>query len=236
MPARHLLLPLLLVFATALAAPAQDTAAVRTVTVRASATADAAPDRARVRLSVTSRGKTAREASQANAGRATEVLERLRRGVGEGGKVTTGGYRLNAEYDYGKPGAGAPRRLLGYVAVNDLVAETSELAAAGTLVDAAVDAGADEVGAIEFYLADDEGARRQALLEAGRRARAQAETLAESLGVRLGSLLEATTGSDGVEPQPRFARMAMAEADTGSALAPGDVSVAAEITAVFAIE
>lgn len=220
-------------------APADDSPAPRTIRVSGHATVKVAPDRARVSVSVVSRGTTAREASEANAKASKAVLERLRAAVKAPGEVRTSGYELSADYDYNQgPGQRGPR-LVGYVSTNRFSVVTPDLEGVGGLIDAAVQAGATQIDSIGFFLEDEEKVRQQALLEAGRKARDEAETVARSLGVTLGDVLDAST-TGGETPRPMFhgrekmAMMAEAAAPP-TEMVPGTLEIGAGMSVAYAI-
>ena len=235
--------PVAMVAAVALllAAPASAVAEdgpERTIRVVGTATVEATPDRARVNVVVETRGKTARAAAGDNAELADEVIEAVKSVLGKVGKVRTSGYDVRAEYEYRKDATGNRRHLVGFVARNSVIATTPKIETVGDLVDAAVEAGAGEVQGLSFYLNDPEAARRQALLEAGRKARAEAATVAESLSVELGELLEASTASHTPSPRPPMphARMMATAADAkATPIEPGTVDLQVSVHAVFAI-
>jgi len=212
-------------------------AAPRIIRTSGTATVRATPDRVRVAVSMISRAQTARAASEENARLSKAVLDKLRAAVRVPGEVRTAGYDLSPEYDYGDGSGRKGPRLIGYVATNRLFVVTDDLTGVGALLDAAVGAGANQVDSISFFLDDEQAARRQALLEAGRRARAEAETIAESLGVALGDLLDASSGTTHAPPPVyghQRAMMAMAE-DASTEIAPGTMELGATVQVTFGI-
>lgn len=217
---------------------AADTPPARTIRVSGEAVVKATPDRARVAVSVVTRAASAREASEANARASKAVLDKLREAVRAPGEVRTAGYDLAAEYDYSQQRAGgqAPA-LVGYVSTNRFAIVSADLAGVGALIDAAVGSGANQIDSIGFFLDDEEAARREALLGAGKKARAEAETVAQSLGVGLGDVLDASTAS-GVTPQPMFGRekaMMMDASAPSTEVVPGSLQISASVTVTFAI-
>lgn len=220
-------------------APSRAEPETRVIRVSGSANVKAAPDRGRVSVSVVSRAATAREASETNARTSKVVVEKLRAAVKAPGEVRTTGYELGAEYDYNQaPGARGPR-LVGYMATNRFAVVSADLEGIGALIDAAVSAGATQVDSIAFYLDDEEAVRRQALLEAGRKARDEAETVARSLGVTLGEVLDASTASSSAPVPVLYGREKMAMAADAAAppteMLPGTLDVGASVTVTFAI-
>jgi uncharacterized protein YggE len=126
---------------------------------------------------------------------------------------------------------------VGYVSTNRFAIVTSELAGVGSLIDAAVASGANQIDSIGFFLDDEDAARRQALLDAGKKARAEAETVAQSLGVELGEVLDASTAAN-VSRQPMFGRektMMMDSAAPSTEVVPGSLQISASVTVTFAI-
>lgn len=211
----------------------------RTIRATGQSTVKAAPDRVRVAVSVTTRAASAREASEQNARTSKTVLEQLRASVKAPGEVRTAGYDLSPEYDYEQPRrAGQGPTLVGYAATNRLAIVSADLAGVGALIDAAVAAGANQIDSISFFLDDEASARRQALLQAGQVARNEAETIAQSLGVGVGDVLDASSGAT-VGPQPIFARdrgAMMMEATTArTEVVPGSVEIQASVSVTFAI-
>lgn len=212
----------------------------RRIEVTGRAELSANPDRARFNAAVETRADTAKKAAAANAQTADAVVKALKAQVGDSGEVRSSGYSLQPDYEWEKKGTGQTRVLRGYVASNEVSVTTSDLASVGGLLDAAVSAGANSAGQIEFFLADEAEATRAATLEAGRRARLSAETVAESLGVGLGRLMYASTGVQAqAQPKMMASRMRVADAEFASAetpMEPGTLVIRAEVEAAFEIQ
>jgi hypothetical protein len=208
----------------------------RTLEAVGRATVRAAPDTVRVVVAVETRTKTAAQAADANARAATKVSNALNKLVAQDGEVVTSGYSLRARYEYHKPEQ--RQQLVGYIATNSVSATSSRLDTAGRLIDAAVAAGATSVSSITFSLRDDDAVRRRAVIEAGKRARARVEAIAESLGVEVGELLNATTELAVAErPRPVLAR-GMASAESSAAATPisaGEIAIEMAVHVVFGV-
>lgn len=238
-PVRRASAALLWLALTGVATAADEVPAPRTIRVAGTAVVKAAPDRARVAISVMSRAATASEATGTNARISKDVLEKLRAAVRAPGEVTTAGYDLSAEYNYDQErGAGRGPTLIGYVSTNRFAIVSADLAGIGALIDVAVGAGANQIDSIGFFLDDEEAARRQALLQAGHKARSEAETVAESLGVALGEVLDASSASS-VAPPPMHGRekaaMMMDAAQVQTEVVPGSLEITASVSVTFAI-
>jgi len=209
--------------------------AVRTIEVDGSGETRTSPDTADLDLAIETRAKTAEGAAGSNAALAAKVIDALKSKLGDKGKITTGGYSLNPEYD--QRATTETPKIVGYTAQNSVTVHTGALDLAGALIDAAIAAGANRVNSLNFSVRDDTKARGEAIAIAIRDARAQAEALAAALDVKLGKVLKATTIS---EQRPVPVRMNRAMFATSAAVStpvePGDVTVPATVSLIFEIE
>lgn len=160
------------------------------------------PDRASVMLNVQTRASTAAGAGAENASKTRAVLDALGKLGLSRDQLATEGYSVYPEMQYDKNG-GAPR-VSGYVVTNTVRAETKRPEQVGTIVDAALGAGASMVNSLSFYAASIDEARRQAVGAAVVNARADAEAMARAAGGTLGGLLELSTGGPTVPPRPMY--------------------------------
>jgi uncharacterized protein len=109
---------------------------------------------------------------------------------------------------------------------------------AGHLLDIAVKAGANESGAIEWSLKDQNAPQAQAAAKALQRARTVAAQMATGMNVRLGPLIYASNETQGAPVQPLMRAMAAAPGPPPPQLAinPRRIEKTATVYAVFAIE
>jgi len=228
-----LALPLMLFAISASAQSVANTPAMRTIEVDGSGEARTSPDTADLDLAIDTQAKTAEEAANRNAALAAKVIDALKSKLGDKGKITTGGYSLNPEYDQRptqKPS------IIGYTAQNTVTVNTGALDLIGALIDSAIAAGANRVNSLNFSVKDDTKPRTVAITIATRDAHAQASALAAALGVKLGKVVKATTISE-VRPIPMQRGMAMAmSAKVATPVEPGEVTVPATVSLTFEIE
>ena len=161
----------------------------------------AKPDLARIDFGVTTQGPTAQAAGAQNAKQFEAVLAALRKALGPSAEVKTVNYSLQPEYKYPKEG-GKPQ-IVGYTATNIVQATTTDLDRVGPLIDAATQAGATNVQQLQFTLKDEQAVRAQALAEAARKARGNAEAIAQALGLKVVRVLSAQAGGGPVVPLRR---------------------------------
>jgi len=150
---------------------------------------EVAPDRVELIIRVETRAPTAGRATQDNARATQSVLDTLRRGLSlTDANLGTAGFELRA--DMSAPDDGRPSRVVGYVAANSVRVRTERLGLVGQIIDAAIARGANGVYGPSFYVDSPASARRNAIIEAVRHARRDAEAMASAVGGRLGNLVE----------------------------------------------
>jgi hypothetical protein len=219
---------------TALAQPLQAQTAgetARQIIVTGEGRVEAAPDMATMTLGVTTEARNAAEAMSANSAQLLQVLERLRAaGVADRDLQTTG---LSLNPNWQQPAAGGTPRITGYVASNMLTVRLRDLAAMGSVLDAAIGDGANTFNGLSFGLSDPGPALDEARRKAVADAMARARLLSEAAGVTLGPVLSITEGGDRSGPGPMY-RMEAA-ADAAVPVVGGAVATAASVTMVFAI-
>lgn len=222
------------VFAPAASADSgANTPAMRTIEVDGSGETRTSPDTADLDVAIETQAKTAEEAANRNAALAAKVIDALKSKLANRGKITTGGYSLNPEYDQR---ASEKPRIIGYNAQNTVTVNTGALDLVGPLIDSAIAAGANRVNSLNFSVKDDTKARTEAIAIATRDARAQAEALASALSVKLGKVLKATTVSQARPIPMRMGRAMAMSANVATPVEPGEVTVSATVSLTFEIE
>jgi uncharacterized protein len=186
------------------------------------------PDRATILFAVETRAPTAARAGSDNARRQRAVLDTLRKlGLAEG-QLSTTGYSVSPEMRYD----GKQPQLVGYLARNAVQVDVRRIDQVGSLIDAALAAGANVVSSLRFFSSRADEARRTALADAVAKARADAEAMARAAGGSLGALIEISTSGP---PRPMFEEVAMARAasaDTApTPIDPGEQTVSVFISA-----
>lgn len=192
-------------------------------------TVTVAPDIAEIAVAVGARAPRPAEASAAVAARMRAVLAALDdAGIAPGDRQTR---HLALHPVQRRDDRGAVLRVEGYEARQALSVTLRDLSALGAVLESLVGAGADEIGGIAFDASDRagllDGARRDAVADAQR----TAALLAEAAGAGLGPVRSLALMRD--HGAPRLAMRAMA--DEAMPVAPGEITITAEVQAVFAI-
>ncbi len=190
---------LLSVFVAAALATLPAQAAERLVTVTGEATVSVAPDSAVIRIGVSSLGKTAREASDANAKKMTAVLAAIKEsGIAER-DVQTSRLSLQPQYDPSKAG---PARLLGFQVTNQVTVKIRDIDKLAAILDHAIGAGANEMSGIEFVVSEQSKLLDQARDEAIADAQRKAKLYVQAAGGKLGKVVSITEEGASGPPRP----------------------------------
>jgi len=217
---------------------AQDRAGERrTLVVSGQGEVRATPDRAQLSFAVETTATKAGEAAAESARRSAAVGAAVKPLLGAGGTAATMRYSIEPRYETSRPGETREPRITGYIARNDVRVSDAPIDQVGAMIDAAVAAGANRVGGLQFSFAKQDELLRSALEKAGADARAQAESVARGLGVRLKGVVSATTAGRPVPVQPRMEAMALGEARAApTPIEPGEATVSATLQVTYAIE
>jgi uncharacterized protein YggE len=211
------------------AAPGASAAtATRRITVSATGQAKGTPDVADVVIGVSARGRTASDALDTANDRAAKVIAALKdSGVAEDDIQTSG---LSVTPTYGDDGT-----ITGYEVSNTVTARLRDVSKAGSVIDAAARVAGDEirVHGISFGIDDDSALLATARQRAVKRARAQAEQLAEAAGVELGEVRRIDEGGVVVPFESR--QFAEATSTSSVPIEPGTQTVSVQVTVVYAI-
>lgn len=162
------------------------------ITVIGTGSVQSVPDQAQFSLGVDSTGPTAREVLAANSERMRRVLAALFAAGVAKSDVQTQDVSVSRSYPDD-----------GYSAENSVSITVHDLAKAGSILDAASNAGANNVYGPTLTVSDQDALQAKALRAAVDNARAKARVLAEAFGVHLGSVTGVT--ESGAEAMPMYA-------------------------------
>jgi uncharacterized protein YggE len=192
----------------------------------------AQPDEAVVRLGIVKQANVA-EAVQQQANQVAQEILKAIAGVGVMSKdIQTSRLVLSPVYN----GRDAERRIVSYNATNTVSVRVDNLSIVGSVIDAGLKAGANQLEGVQFRLKNDLPSREQALKEAVQEARGKAQAMADALHVNLAEVLEATEGGVTVSPRVQaFQAVAGAGPATPTPVSPGEIEVRANVTLRYRI-
>jgi uncharacterized protein YggE len=204
-----------------------------TVTISGDARVTAQPDTAIISISVVTQNRNATEAQQQNASQTTAVLNALKSAAGAGAEIKTSGYSLVPQRVYRE---NQPPTITGYEARNSITVTMSDLNRVGAVIDAAAQAGANNIDGIAFTLRRDREVRGQALAEATRAAINKANMLAQALGGRVLRIIAVEEGG-GVPRPVMYARQeAMIAGAANTPIEVGALEIDSQVRLVAEIE
>ncbi len=182
-----------------------------------------APDIATIGAGVTTDAPTATEALRQNSAEMQKVVARIKAlGVAEKDIQTTG-INLNARYDYDQ--ASQRQVFRGYQAANRVSVILRKIGDAGRVLDALVEAGANDLSGPSFALENDDAAKDAARKRAVERAQARAKSYAAMLGYDDARVLAIAETIEGRGPMPEMAMVKSAgDAVAVPPVQPGMVS------------
>lgn len=241
MPLRPLILAIALAFGTPMTACAQPQTATgyampadgTLLSVSAEASAKRVPDVATISTGVVTQAADANAAMRANAVQMDKVMAAIKAaGIGER-DVQTSGINLNPQYKYAE---NMPPVIVGYQASNTVNVKVRELAKLGKVLDALVAQGANQINGPSFGIDKPEAAFEEARVAAVKKAQAQAQTYARTLGLQVKRIISISEGGASL-PRPVPVMRMMAAADAGYAketsVAPGESAVSVSVEMVF---
>ncbi|MFG0273828.1 MAG: SIMPL domain-containing protein [Phycisphaerales bacterium] len=207
-----------------------------TLTVTGQGSVSVTPDELRISFAIITEATTVGDALDENSHRARKVIDALRRKGVEEQDIQTTNFSIYPRYSNERK-ANQPPEIVGYRVQNQVRVKSGDMASAGDLIEAGVDAGANSVAGIQFTVSDEESVYEEAVGEAARDARRKATALAEAAGVRIVRIvsidLEPTYGGG---PRPMYAAADMRMATEGAPpIEPGEVQTEASVRIVFQI-
>lgn len=215
---------------------AQDTTTstpVRTITVVGEGKVTVTPDMARVNIGVETVKPTVKEASDENAAIVNAILAALAdQGIADN-NIQTSGFSVYAER-FGPDGP-LPEGEVRYRVSNNVSVKIRDLETVSAVLDAAMEAGANNIYGVEFMLDDRSEARSAARAEAVNDAKARAEELATLNGVSVGEVLsisEVIGNGLYIGDNQMFSQMG---GGGGAPIAPGELEMSMQLQITYAI-
>ncbi|WDA40231.1 SIMPL domain-containing protein [Erythrobacter sp. BLCC-B19] len=195
---------------------------------------DIAPDTATVGAGVTTEATSASEAMRQNSAAMQKVIARLKTlGIAEK-DIQTAGINLNANYEYDQ--ATSRQVFRGYRASNTVSVILRKIDDTGKVLDALVEAGANDLSGPYFSIENDTEAKILARKRAVERAQAQARDYAKMLGyadIRVLMINEALEGRGSMDAK-RGGEFGFVQAmSTEAPVQPGMVSTGVALSISF---
>jgi uncharacterized protein YggE len=204
------------------------TAAVtqHSIVVTGNGAVETVPDRAQLSFGVVSDAKTASAALRANAAEATKVIAAIKAQGIAAADIRTEQVSLAPRYTQNGDG------IIGYTATNSVGVTLRNLDKTGGVIDAAVDAGANQVSGPNLVRSDQSALYRVALRAAIADAKAKAQTIARASGLHLRRITDVNENGG---PTPIADTTAKVGVAPSTPIEPGTQLVQATVTVTFSV-
>jgi len=213
-----------------------------TITIDGAATIYVDPDHASMDFGVDTQALTVSDALRQNNAKMNSVLDALR---GQGlarADIQTTQFSINPQHPLVK---GSSYQQYDYTVVSDyevtnkVTVTVSDLTKVGAIIDAAANAGANTSNNVIFEIKNREELLDKVRADAMRNAKHKAEIMANAVGAQVGALI--TVGNNSVrtmeyEAAPPPPPPPPAAPGQGTSILPGQLSVSANVTAVFSLK
>jgi uncharacterized protein len=192
-----------------------------------------APDYAQIRGGVTTKGKTVREATDANSKMMAAITTALlNAGIAQADIQTA---QFSIQPVYAPPQPPNEPKLAGYSVSNQVTVTVRALGKVSEILDRMVDAGVTDIGNVSFLHSDPTKALDQAREAAVADARRKAELYARASGFTLGRVAWLTEDTGLISPGPVAKFRAQAAMAAPVPIAPGEDTLRVQITVGFDI-
>jgi len=194
-----------------------------------------APDIATISAGVVTQGTTASAALAENATRMAATLAALRKAGVADRDLQTANINLSPQYRYGE---NVPPVLTGYQASNQVSVRFRDIKRSGAILDALVQAGANQINGPALSLDKPAAALDEARTSAIATARKRADLYARATGLAVRRIVAITEeGEQTAQPRPMMvAMMARSEKSADTAIEAGEQTLSVTVRVTFELQ
>jgi len=201
-----------------------------TITVIGRSSEQIAPGLAVIDAGVSTNATDAQSAQQQNDSAMLKLQSALESAGVKATNIRTLWYNIHPNYQQVK--AGSPT-VSGFNAVDDIQVQVTDLKQVGDIVDLLVKNGANQINNVSYQVADPLKIQEQAYNAALADAKAQANNIAQALGVTISGVQSVDTTNGGGAPGPIYA--ASDSASSAAPMAPGTQDVTTTVKVVYTL-
>ncbi|MCH3958601.1 MAG: SIMPL domain-containing protein [Selenomonas sp.] len=221
----------IMMLAVGTAAAAENVPARPLLSVDGQGTGTATPDIATVTIGVVSHASDAGKAQNDNAWKSDQINKAVK-GLGIDSKdIQTNNYSFQPTYQMN---TNHKNEINGYTVNNSIIVVVRNIKLTGKVIDAALQAGANEINSLDFSASNTRTVRKEALSNAVQDARDKADIIAQNLGKRIVGI-QNVSESTGYMESRRFnnAMLMSAKGAADTAIEPGSLSLSARVHVDF---
>lgn len=214
----------------------------RTIVVSGEGKVVTKPDIAQVRFAVVSEKSTVKAVTAETNKKMNEIIEVIKALGLEAKDITTSRYNLwpLSNYNYPPyPLSSKPPKISGYHLDQEITVKIRKLEIVDSVLDAAVKAGANEVGSLVFDVDDAGAVKKEVRTQAFEKAKEKAMEMARLAGVKLGRVVTFSENSYGGPIYPQYKTMDLGgEGDAASSVSvePGSKEFTLNVSVTYEIE
>jgi len=205
------------------------------IVVQGSAQIFALPDEATVRLGIVRQSANAQAAQEQVNSVAQEILSAITKAGVPAAQIQTSRLTLSPVYAPRSPESREAPRIVAYNASNTVAVRLTNLTMVGSVIDAGLKAGANQLDGVQFGLRNDLPSRQEALKKAVQEAQSKAQVMAEALRVNLAEVIEASESGVSVVPFSEAVPAARLAITADTPVSPGQIQVQANVTIRYRI-
>lgn len=200
----------------------------RVMTVIGASSITLSPDTVQVHLEVQTENEKLTTAQQENATTMNQVIEALLNVSVDQDAIQTVSYTITPQYDY----IDGEQRFKGYAVSNVIQVTSVFIEKIGSMIDVAVENGANGISNLQFFVENEEVAYEKALSEALMDAKKKAQTMAETMQLQTDAIPIKIVEER--RENPIVPRMFVAKEMTSTTpIEPGQLTIQAAVTVQF---
>jgi len=200
------------------------------ISVSGESTVEVVPNRVDINVAVVTEDTDVKTAQTQNAKMAEKLIQALNNAGIKQQNIMTSGFNIQPNYDYARE---RQPELIGYKVINEVKVTVENVDKVGSIIDTAVQNGANEVHNINFYAVGNTEQKIAALRQAVENARQKAEVLAGALGKGIVGVKSANGNWVDQSPSPIFYDQMEAQS---TPINPGKVIIRATADIVYFIK
>ncbi len=210
----------------------------RYINVSSSGSIQVQPDMAVLELGLSTNAKTSEKARTDNAKTLDKVIQAIKKAGVKSEDIQTQYVSVYPVYNYEKN----TNEITGYAVSNQLTITVQDVSKAGDVVNAAMNAGANNLNGVSYDVKDRSKYYDQAVKKAMDSAKNKASAIAKVSGASLGSVLNVTDDtydagmSIGVSPVETAVDSKLSSEDIGNTLQPKTVNISANLNVTFSLK
>ncbi|WP_299142604.1 SIMPL domain-containing protein [uncultured Dialister sp.] len=208
----------------------------RSISVTGVSEVTAKSDMATVNISVETSSPNAKAAARENANTMTAVRNAVIAAGADASKIETQNYNVYPQQIYDSKGNAKTKE---YRCTNTMKIVVSQLSKTGSVMDAAVEAGANRIDSVDFSVSNPQVYKDEALRKASEDAYHKARIIAAALGRNVVNVISASDDNVNVVPYRMMNVKLMAAGranDETTPIDPGESKMQGRVTVVFEID